>query len=74
MTFGFPSIEGGLIMWVRPKGLKVYMYVKMCADLKKNKLLKDRLVHKVAICNGLPLGWTLSLKRPKFGVPLFSVS
>ena len=28
MNFGLPSIQGVLIMWLRPKGLKVYLYVK----------------------------------------------
>ena len=45
----------GLIMWLRPKGLKVYSYVEKYAEFK-NQSLKNRLVHKVAMRNGIPLG------------------
>ena len=39
--FGFLSIEGGLIMWLRTKGLKMYSYVKKYAELKNQTLKKS---------------------------------
>ena len=35
-----PELTGGLIMWLGPKGLKVYSYVKIYAELKNQTLKK----------------------------------
>ena len=43
-------------MWLRPKGLKVCSYVEKYAELKKINCYKNPLVHKVAICKGMPKG------------------
>ena len=59
----------GLIKWLRPKGLKVCSYVEKCAKFK-NKTLKNRLVHKNAMRNGLPLGYAIYQNGAKMGVPL----
>ena len=45
----------GLIKLLRPKGLKVCSYVEKYAEFK-NQTLKNRLVHKSAMCIGLPPG------------------
>ena len=45
----------GLIKWLRPKGLKVCYYVEKYAEFK-NQTLKNRLVHKSAMRNGIPPG------------------
>ena len=44
----------GLIKWLRPKGLKVCSYVEKCAEFKNQTLKKNWLVHKNALCNGIP--------------------
>ena len=36
----------------------------------KIKLLKNRLVHKSAIRNGIPMGYSISQNSAKMGVPL----
>ena len=36
----------------------------------KNKLLKNRLVHKSAMRNGIPPGYAISQNSAKIGVPL----
>ena len=59
----------GLIKWLRLKGLKVCSYVEKCAEFK-NKLLKNRLVHKSAMRNGIPPGYAISQNSTKVGVPL----
>ena len=40
----------GLMKWLWPKGFKVCSYVESVLNLKF-KLLKNRLVHKIAIRN-----------------------
>ena len=45
----------GLFKWLRPKSLKVCSYVENVLN-SKIKLLKNRLVHKSAIRNGIPPG------------------
>ena len=49
----------GLIKWLGSKGLKVCSYVEKCAKLK-NQTLKNRLVHKSSMCNGIPPGYAIS--------------
>ena len=49
----------GLIKWFKPKGLKVCSYVESVLN-SKIKLLKNRLVHKNAMCNGIPPEYAIS--------------
>ena len=41
----------GLMKWLRPKCLKVCSYVEKYAEFR-NKLLKNPLIHKLAIGKG----------------------
>ena len=59
----------GLIKWLRPKGLKVCSYVEKCAEFK-NQTLKNWLVHKSAMRNGISPGYLISQNSAKMGVPL----
>ena len=44
-------------------------YVEQCAKFK-NQTLKNWLVHKSALRNGIPRGYAISKKSAKIGVPL----
>ena len=54
---------------VQAKCLKVCSYVEKCAEFK-NQTLKNRLVHKSAMPNGIPPGCAIYQNSAKMGVPL----
>ena len=60
----------GLIMWLRPKGLKVCSYVEKYAEFKNQTLKKIGWYTKVLCANRIPPGYAISQNSAKMGVPL----